>query len=260
MQLPVIRATIDRRILVNYRVHPDVVASVVPAPFRPATIRGFGIAGICLIRLKHVRPRFFPSFFGAVSENAAHRIAVAWEGNSCTHEGVFVPRRDTSSRLNAFLGGRIFPGPQHLADFQIDEHAGRYCVRMESDDGQSLTVEAKRVAHWCGSGLFPSLEDASAFFRRGSIGYSPSARAGEASQPSDFDGLELRTTDWLVEPLAIESVASSFFDDERIFPKGSVTLDSALLMRGIDHEWRPSAPIQGSRRRSTACYMASGCR
>jgi len=30
----------------------------------------------CLIRLKDIRPRFFPSFLGISSENAAHRIAV----------------------------------------------------------------------------------------------------------------------------------------------------------------------------------------
>jgi Uncharacterized conserved protein (COG2071) len=259
MPLPVIRATIDRRILVNYRIAPEILASVVPAPFRPIIVGGSGVAGICLIRLKHVRPRFFPSFFGTASENAAHRIAVEWDENGFTREGVYVPRRDTSSRLNAFLGGRMFPGPQHFADFHIDEHRGRYCVQMESNDGQSLAVEAKRIANWSGSGLFQSLDEASAFFRRGAIGYSPSAHAGKAGQPRDFDGLELRTTDWRIEPLAIESVASRFFEDEHVFPKGSVALDSALLMRGIEHEWHARPSIRGTTSRSTACYMAAGC-
>jgi hypothetical protein len=43
------------------------------------------------------------------------------------------------------------------------------------------------MAHWPDSGLLESLEGASAFFRRGAIGYSPSARAGEANRPGEFD-------------------------------------------------------------------------
>src|SRR5690348_4792849 len=97
MQIPVLRGLIDRRILVNYRVDPEVLARLLPAPFRPKLIHGAGIAGICLIRLKQTRPRFLPPVLGFASENAAHRIAVEWDQG----EGVFVPRRDTSSRLNA---------------------------------------------------------------------------------------------------------------------------------------------------------------
>ena len=33
-----IRATIERRILVNYRVDPDALAELLPQPFRPALV------------------------------------------------------------------------------------------------------------------------------------------------------------------------------------------------------------------------------
>src|SRR4051812_12690190 len=109
MRIPVIRGVIDRRILVNYRVAPQVLAKFLPVPFRPKLIQGVGMAGVCLIRLKHIRPRSFPLPLGLSSENAAHRIAVEWEGR----EGVYIPRRDTSSRINAAVGGRLFPGVHH---------------------------------------------------------------------------------------------------------------------------------------------------
>lgn len=35
---PPIRATIQRRILVNYRVDPDALAGILPEPFRPALV------------------------------------------------------------------------------------------------------------------------------------------------------------------------------------------------------------------------------
>ena len=59
MQIPVITGIIDRRILVNFRVNPDVLAKILPKPFRPKIVKGTGIAGICLIRLQHIRPRLY---------------------------------------------------------------------------------------------------------------------------------------------------------------------------------------------------------
>ncbi len=60
MRTPPIRATIDRRLLVNYRVDADALASSLPGRFRPALIEGYGIGGICLIRLRRVRPAGVP--------------------------------------------------------------------------------------------------------------------------------------------------------------------------------------------------------
>src|SRR5262245_32820204 len=100
MRIPVIRGVIDRRILVNYRVVPDVLASLLPPPFRPKLHRGYGMMGICLIRLRGVRPKFLPSWLGIGSENAAHRTTVEWDEGGHVREGVYVRRRDTSSWLN----------------------------------------------------------------------------------------------------------------------------------------------------------------
>ena len=58
MRLPTVQGVIDRRILVNYRVDPVVVAKLLPVPFRPQLVNGHSIVGICLIRLKHLRPAF----------------------------------------------------------------------------------------------------------------------------------------------------------------------------------------------------------
>jgi len=79
MKIPVIRGVINRRILVNYRVDPDLLVQILPPPFRPKLINGVGMAGICLIRLQQIRPQFLPTAFGVSSENAAHGIAVEWE-------------------------------------------------------------------------------------------------------------------------------------------------------------------------------------
>jgi hypothetical protein len=232
MKIPVIRGVIDRRILVNYHVDPDILAPLLPAPFRPKIGHGVGMVGICLIRLKKVRPTFLPSWLGISSENAAHRTAVEWDDNGTVREGVYVRRRDTNSWLNSLAGGRLFPGIHYHARFTVQETADQFAVALKSDDGvTSMSVRGRRTDRLPASSVFGSLEEASAFFQGGSLGYSATR------DPARFQGLELRCLNWQVEPLAVEEVRSSFFEDESLFPKGSIAFDCALLMRGIEHEW-----------------------
>ena len=232
MRIPIIEGIIDRRILVNYRVDPERLAALLPVPFRPQLVAGLGMAGICLIRLKQVRPRWLPAAVGHASENAAHRIAVEWEADGESHTGVYIPRRDTSSRLNTWLGGRVFPGEHHLARFDVAETESHFSVAMRSVDGTThVAIDGRLAKKLPENSIFRSVAEASAFFQCGSLGYSPNARCGT------FEGLELRTFNWQVEPLTMERVESSFFDDENLFPPGTATFDHALLMHEIVHQW-----------------------
>ena len=244
MRIPTVRGVIDRRILVNYRVDPHILARILPEPFRPKLVEGVGIAGICLIRLNQIRPRFVPRFAGLTSENAAHRIAVEWDDERGAYaKGVFIPRRDTPSRFNAVAGGRLFPGVHHHARFQVDESAGRYRVLMNSDDGETrVSISGRPCAEPPATSIFDATAAASKFFQCGSVGYSPSRRVGE------FDGLELRTFGWNMSPLQLETVESSLFDDRALFPRASIEFDSAFLMRNIEHEWRQLPTIRGKSR------------
>ncbi|HVX59677.1 MAG TPA: DUF2071 domain-containing protein [Pirellulales bacterium] len=238
MKLPVIRGTIDRRILVNYRVDPEILQRILPFPFQPKLVAGRGIAGICLIRLRHIRPRGLPKQIGLSSENAAHRIAVEWEEAGQTREGVFIPRRDTSSRLNALAGGRLFPGEHFGARFRVVESGEHYSIQLDSDDGATqVLVQGRCDTQFSPGSIFGSLDAASAFFEAGSLGFSVTSRAGA------FDGLELRTSNWQVQPFAIERCESNYFDNAAIFPAGTIDFDNALLMRGVAHEWHGREPL-----------------
>jgi hypothetical protein len=231
MELPRIAGRIDRRLLVNFRVDAVVASGLVPTPFRPKLVQGHAVAGICLIRLSHLRPSVLSAGFGLGSENAAHRIAVTWDENRCEREGVFVPRRDTSSRINTLLGGRVFPGVQHHASFEVRESPPHYEVAFRSDDGELEVALSGRVAlSLPGTSIFSSIQEASTFFQRGAVGYSAGRGKGR------FDGLELDTQSWHVEPFEVEDVRSSFIDG---LPRGSAVFDSALIMSGLEHEWRP---------------------
>jgi hypothetical protein len=238
MRAPALAAVMERRILVNYRVDPDLLGAYLPAPFRPALVSGHGVAGICLIRLGRTRPAGLPAA-GLRSENAAHRAAVCWDGPDGPVTGVYIPRRDTSSRLAALAGGRLFPGYLHLARFRASEDAGRYRMQVASRDGMvHIEVEAHVASALPPGSIFTSLEAASAFFR--------CAPAGYAATPADgiFDGVELETAGWTLQPLRLDQVASSFFDDRRRFPAGTAVPDSAFLMSGLSTVWHPQPRLR----------------
>jgi Uncharacterized conserved protein (COG2071) len=223
MKIPTIKGIIDRRLLINFTAEPDIIQKIIPQPFRPKIYKGKAIVGICLIRLKQIRPKGLPAIIGISSENGAHRIAVEWTEYGETKEGVYIPRRDTSSLLNTFAGGRIFPG-RH------------FHVAFKSSDGTTISIDGDKTDKLNTNSIFQTLENASNFFEAGAVGYSPNRRK--------YDGLELVTFNWKVEPLAVTSVHSSFFGNEELFPKDSIQFDNALLMTQIEHEWHSVKMIE----------------
>lgn len=229
MKFPIIHGLIDRRILINFTADPEDVAKILPAPFRPKIYKDKAIVGICLIRLKHIKPKGFPDFMGVSSENGAHRIAVEWDENGTVKHGVFVPRRDTSFWLNHLVGGRFFPGVHHLAKFNVVETPGNYHVDFTSSDDTRISIDAKTTEYFNADSIFETLDNASAFLETGAVGYSPNGKK--------FDGIKLKTYVWEMSPLGVSAVKSSFFENESIFPKGSVAFDNAVLMTKIEHEW-----------------------
>lgn len=242
--LPALRGVIDRRILVNFRLDPDALEAVLPAGFRPRTVDGdegsFAVGGICCIRLREMRPRGLPAVLGVTSENAAHRIGVEFEDDGDWTTGVYVPRRDTSSRLNSVVGSRTF-GRHYRATFDVDEGDGRYDVAMRNDAHDvSMHVRGAVADDLPADSGFESLAAASAYHECGSVGYCPSPEGDR------LEGVELATDEWRVTPLDVESVHASFFEDE--LPPDAVTFDNALLMRDVGHEWRPrpSMPLPTS--------------
>ena len=237
MKIPTLQGIIKRRLLVNFRADPEIIQKILPPEFSPKLHKGRAIAGICLIRLEHTRPKFTPEFLGLSSENAAHRIAVLWE-DECgeTREGVYIPRRDTDSLINATVGGTLFPGEHNRADFKVERTADEIDFAMQSRD-KKVAVELKgRITDVLPkNSIFSSLDEASKFFEPGALGFSVTNNAHY------LDGITLKTREWKVDALEIDDVHSSFYDDETIFPKGSIEFDHALIMQNIAHEWH-SAP------------------
>lgn len=224
-------ARIERRLLINYRVDAEVAAGLLPDGLRPQLVGGQAVAGVCLIRLGGVRPPWVPESLGWGGENAAHRIAVEWDGPEGPEHGVYIRERHTSKALPTLVGGRVFPGVHHRASFAVRESEERFHVALRSADGHaSVDVDVRLSDDWH-SELFPTLDDASVFFREGSTGWSPK------HDGHTLEGLCLETDAWSVRAAEPVHVESSFFNG---LPPGSAEFDCALVMQDVPVSW--SAP------------------
>ncbi len=231
MLIQAIDCTIKRRLLINYRIDPEVAGRHIPAPFRPLVVSGWAVGGVCLIRLENLRPAHLPGAVGLTTENAAHRFAVEWDDDEGPHVGVFIPRRDTNSRLTVLAGDRIFPGLHHRAQFRVRDEGSEIQIAVSSHDGTlDLSATAHRRAA-LGGELFSCLDDAIGFFREGSHGYSPH---GDLNH---LNGVSLDCLCWDALPVEIDSARSSMFDDHDAFPEGSCTVDFGLVMRDLPARW-----------------------
>jgi hypothetical protein len=154
---------------------------------------------------------------------------------------VYIPRRDTQSRLTTLLGGRVFPGAHHHARFSVTETAQRLQVAFRSDDGAvEVDVTVLVEPTLAESQLFADVDEASRFFEQGAVGFSP------GRDPSKLETVRLSTHAWRVEPCRILSSRSTFFEDPSRFPPGAAEIDCALVMRKVPVIWDALPDIVGS--------------
>lgn len=223
-----VTGVIDHRILLNFRIDPEVMKRNLPREFTPKVVNGYAIGGICQVSLSKMRAKGMPSIMGIGSHNAAHRIAV----DSSQGAGVYVTRRDTNSWLNTLSGGRLFPGAYFKADFDVAVSQDCYAVKVKNKEGESLmSISAEVVPELPEGSVFGSTEEVSDFFKTGNVGWS--SKGGG----SRFDTIELKTLEWKMAPLKVEESYSAYFSDTSKFPVGSVEFDSATIMRDLTHSW-----------------------
>lgn len=217
-----VRAHLRRRLLVTYRIDPEVARAIVPAPLRPQLVAGHALGGFCVLGLDAIRPRWMPGALGLRSENAAHRIAVEWDEGDQTCSGVYILERHSTAWHAVLFGGRLFPGVHRRARFTIDESGDRYAMTMDAK-GERLEADVEVGGDWQ-SDLFPTVEAASDFYRSGRVGWS------RGVDGSTLEAVTLAADGWAVEPARIHRVHSSFFESLR---PGSAALDHVVVMRDL---------------------------
>jgi hypothetical protein len=232
MTFPV-RTVIDRRLLLTMRMDPSVLQRVLPKGLPPRLVDGSAVGGICFLRLRDLNAAGLAVPW-VVTENVAHRFAIMRDQAEGPTPGVYVPRRDTSSRVAALLGGRLIEGELSHAKFEVHDSGSRLCIYVEGRCGLEIEVSA-HTSDVATSSLFRNVEEESCFYQDACTAYSPNHRR------KVIEGVELESERWTGTPMEVECFRSSVFDDTEIFPRGSWSLDSAMLVRNIHAEWRTAS-------------------
>ena len=234
MKAPALAAVMERRILVNYRVIGIYWADL-PAPFRPALVAVTGCGHLPDPALPH--PARWTARCRLRSETPPTGC-VCWSARTARSPACTSPGATPRPGWPRSPAGRLFPGYLHLARFRTHEDGEGYRIQVASRDGMvHIEVEARRAEELAPGSIFTSLDAASGSFRCAPAGYA-------ATRAQRLRRVELETAGWTLEPLRLDRVTSSFFDDRRRFPAGTAEPDSAFLMSGLSTIWHPQPRLQ----------------
>lgn len=255
MRAPQLTGRIERRILVDHLVSPELAQGLVPDGVDLRLVDGRAVVGMCLIHLSGLRPRHLPLWTGTSVEAVAHRISVWGPADQGRVGGVFVPRRDTTSRAAAAVGGRLFPGVHGLALIDVHEDGDRFAISATTADGatidvavhrppapgvcvaEPLTAAPARTPQAAVDGPEPDQAAAaradalSALHRSELLAWSP--------DPSGrgLEVVEMRCHRWSTSSLVVERASSSWLRGLPGMGGGALASPSALLMEELDVSW-----------------------
>lgn len=215
----------SRRIILNWRVNPDGLQKILPAPF------------ICIIELEEMRPKGMPAFVGMRSINAAPRIAVEWPHEDSFEQGVYIPHRYTSAKWNTVVSKlRFFPTASGAGDIEVEESEdGRISAHAVAPDGMRLSFSGQAAGALDENSIFKSTQEASDFLKAAQVAYSPKEIRESSDIGLEFDAIKLKTYEWQASALSKNEAECTFISDN--FKGDEANFDSALIMRGIGHEW-----------------------
>ena len=235
LSIPVI-GVIGRRLLVNATVDADLVRPLLPpgvtaSPPGPAG-DGRALVGICLLRVRDLRPAGLPTALGRSFDGFAHRIAVTRGDGS---PGVHIVRRETADRLARAVGGRLFPGTHGAID--VEPMADDLRVEARGRGGPALVVDV--VDEPPPSGSTPSVlgddDAASRFFAAATEATSPSRRTGR------YEALHMDAAPFSVRAVRVREVVL-----DRLawalgnLPPSALRFDSAFLVRDVPVRFLPA--------------------
>jgi len=242
-----ITGVIARRVMLNYRIDQDVAREILPSSFSPQLFHRYAIGGLCLMQFADIEGNFLPVWMGPNTDAVSYRIAVTWEEDGEMKSGHYIPRRESNSFLNRNLGDKAFTGIVSRSKFETTVADKVISMKVVGiDDRSEIEFLGRIESEMPNNSVFSTLEEVSEFLRKDSVGYSPALENGYyhgLETTGLYHGIEIDPTEWVVEPMSIGIAESTFFDDRKIFPPGSIEVDSALVMQNVVHSWNSRGPI-----------------
>ena len=219
------QADVRARYIVNFRVDPAVVRSLLPVRWlEPQVINGFAVLSFCPYLLEAVRLAVLPRALGIRSICSAYRLAVIDHSATEPRAAVWVPARETDARTVANIGpGALRAGFERVAAAITPDRSGTSIDFSRLSGERYFRARLEPTLRPDGV-LFGDTEAFRRFFAAATTSWAPSSVPGRMLQ------LDLDAGETVYSPLAVTAVEASGLPD-------GATIDSAFLGLGGTYCW-----------------------
>ncbi len=237
------RATgvLENTVLLNFRTDAEVLRRLLPSPFEPRLVDGYGLVGILLFTMKDLSCEKTMGF-SPPSDHVLYRIAVSWKKGGRTFHGMYLLRHEVNTRLPVRQRRRgLFPVAGIPVRWHKVSDSGSIEWTLKNKTNTKLHVKAKISSSFSGGSVFRSLEEASDFFAAERAAIAP------RFQKSIFSNTHFLPLTWPVKALFVQKLTTDVDQVENLFPKGQIFFDSGLIWSKIPCKWQEGHEIISAR-------------
>ncbi len=233
---------------INYRVPPDALAPLLPAPLEPEVHKGHGWVQVLVSSLRDMRPQGLPALFGTCFYQISYRAAVRYRGpDGAPRRGGYFVRSETNHPVMRAVGNALAEFKFHdfgAAEMVILREGDRLTVGVDPEpefpSGRLVTVVDTRPRDSPPAGsCWSSLDELQ----------EPLVECYDAlGVDAEHGHLYILTIDrdpWNARFVEPQELYSEYFDRGPL-GKGAGQLDSVLHLEECRYRWRPLRRIDFS--------------
>lgn len=233
---------LENTVLLNFRTDAEVLRRLLPSPFEPRLVDGYGMVGILLFTMKDLTCETTMGFPSPPSDHVLYRIAVSWKQGGRTFHGMYLLRHEVNTRLPVRQRRRgLFPVVGIPVRWHKVSDSGSIEWTLKSKTKTKLHIKAKLSSCFSGGSVFGSLEEASDFFATERAAIAP------RFQKSIFSNTHFLPLKWPVQPLFVNHLTTDVDQLQNLFPAGQIFFDSGLIWPKVPCKWQQGREILSSR-------------
>jgi uncharacterized protein YqjF (DUF2071 family) len=226
---------------INYRVAPEALAPLLPAPLEPEIHKGHGWVQVLVSSLRDMRPPGMPALFGQCFYQASYRAAVRYRGpDGDWRRGGYFVRSETNHPVMRAVGNALAEFKFHdfgAADMVMLREGDRLTVGVDPEpefpDGRLVSVVDTRPREAPpATSCWSSLDEL----------HEPLVECYDAlGVDAELGHLYILTIDrdpWNARFVQPKNVYSEYFDTGPL-GEGAAELDSVLHLAQCRYRWRP---------------------